>query len=380
MLKALLLFTIIAVPIELMSFVAGKLLVGAHLMYDPAPVENYQEYLQDRDPIVGWPGKKSLGHGEYDTSGSRISPRFPDPATPSCAAVFGDSFTWGSEVEPANAYPNVLSDLLGCRVANYGVGGYGTDQSYLRYLELIKDRPPIVILGHFSENIIRNVNQERGLIANQTLGLKPRFTVAEGKLERIPIPTLTEDQYRTLSTRAHEILPHEYFTPGGASGFRTLRFPYTLAAFGTFMHYRVQARLRGRPSYADFYDPDHAAGGLQVTEAIIEAFVSEATGRQQKAMVLLIPDEKDLLWLREHGTTPYRELTTRLKAHGVNVIDAADELNRRLGNEAPCTLYTRCGGNSHFRPEGYRALAEIVYAKLEELHWVPPDARATPSQ
>ena len=40
----------------------------------------------------------AFGTGEYDASGSRIVPAFPDPAGDSCAALFGDSFTWGDEV------------------------------------------------------------------------------------------------------------------------------------------------------------------------------------------------------------------------------------------------------------------------------------------
>ena len=134
--KVLVLVGIVVLSFELMGFAAGKFLAHSHLLYDPPRAENYATYLRDRDPVVGWPSRSSIGSGEIDRSGSRIVPRFPDPAIPSCAALFGDSFTWGSETAPEHAYGNVLSGLMGCRVANYGVPGYGTDQAYLRYAKV----------------------------------------------------------------------------------------------------------------------------------------------------------------------------------------------------------------------------------------------------
>ena len=86
-------------------------------------------------------------------------------------------------------------------------------------------------------------------------------------------------------------------------------------------------------------------------------------------MVLLIPDEKDLRWLRDHGTLPYAELANRLRNAGVIVPGIAEEMSKYLSSRDPCELYTRCGGG-HFTPDGYQRLAEIVFAKLREVGWV----------
>jgi hypothetical protein len=369
LLKVLVLIGIVLVPVEILSFVAGKILADKGLLYGPPKIESYATYLKNRDPVLGWPNQATFGQGEYDQSGSRIVPKFPDTTLPSCAALFGDSFTWGDEVAPEHAYGNVLAGLMGCRVANYGVGGYGTDQAYIRYERVIKDSAPIVILGHYSDNIIRNINQERGFLTNQSVGLKPRFILEDNKLKLIPLPALTEAEHHSLRSHAQKLLPYDYFAPGGVSGIHSYKFPYTLSAFGAFMHYRLQARIMGKPSYAQFYDPGHPSQGLQVTETIIKSFVSEAQRRKQKPMVLLIPGEKDLLWLRDHGTLPYAELANRLKNSGIVVPEVAEELNRRLGDKDPCILYTHCGGG-HFNSEGYKQLAEIVFAKLKEIGWI----------
>lgn len=370
LLKVLTLVSIVGLSVEMMSFAAGRFLPRLFLLYDPPQVENYATYLRDRDPVVGWPWRTSIGHGEIDSGGSRVVPEFPDPATPSCAALFGDSFTWGVEVSPEHAYGNVLARLMRCRVANYGVGGYGTDQAYLRYASVINDKAPIVILGHYSDNIVRNINQERGFLTNQSLGLKPRFVLEAGKLKLIPLPSLTEADYLSLRSRAQQLLPYDYFAPGGPSGIRSFGFPYTLSALGAVQHYRVQASLRRQPSYAQFYDPEHPARALQITEAIIKTFASEARTRGQKLMVLLIPDEKDLHWYRAHGALPYGNFANRLRSADIIVLEAAERFNNELGSRDPCELFTRCGGMSHYTADGYKRLAEITFAGLRELGWI----------
>ena len=83
-------------------------------------------------------------------------------------------------------------------------------------------------------------------------------------------------------------------------------------------------------------------------------------------MVLLISDEKDLRWLRNHGVLPYAELANRLRSAGVIAPRVAEALNKALGSRDPCELYTRCA-SGHFTPEGYRRLAEIAFASLREI-------------
>jgi hypothetical protein len=366
LLKAMVLLAAIAVPLEIMSYFAGQSLVSRFLLYDPPPPGDYARYLEDRHPVLGWPAR---GRPDLDRAGSRLVPRFPDPATPSCAALFGDSYTWGHGVEPEHAYGNVLSGLMGCRAANYGIAGYGTDQAYLRYLSLAEEQAPIVILGFYSDNIIRNVNQNRGFLTNQALLLKPRFVLAADGLKLIPLPALSEPEYLALAARGHELLPYDYFAPGGPGGARSFRFPFTLAALGAVRHYRFRAGLAGRPSYAEFYDPQHPSQALQVTEAIMEAFAAEARRRGQKPMVLLIPDEKDLRWLRRHGTLPYAELAARLRNSGIAVPAIAEQLDRDLDGADPCQLYSPCGGG-HFAAQAYKRLAEIVFAALADLGWL----------
>jgi hypothetical protein len=82
--------------------------------------------------------------------------------------MYGDSFVFGSAVDDEHSWGNQIAKRLSCRVQNFGVPGYGTDQAYLRFLHNDADQAPQVILNILFENVARNVNQNRG--AAQTSG------------------------------------------------------------------------------------------------------------------------------------------------------------------------------------------------------------------
>jgi hypothetical protein len=356
----------VALTVELMALAAGHHLARRGLLYAPGSVAGYEEYLARRDPLLGWPAPSAIGDGEYDSSGSRLVPLFPDPGThPPCVSVFGDSFTWGDEVAPERSYPNLLSGLLGCRVANYGVPAYGTDQAYLRFKHRIRDAAKIVVLGHWSEDILRNINQFRGFIAPRAHALKPRFRVdGEGRLVLVPAPVLSPEELADVDRRP-ELLSYEYFRPGGPSGVVALRFPYSVSLLRLGWHFRVRARLRREPSWAPFYAAAHPSGALRVTAEILEAFDRDARQRGQAPVVLLIPDQADLRQLREGGVLAYAPLADELSRAGIETPDVAGRMLRELGERDACALFTRCP-SGHLNPQGNALLARIVRDWIEE--------------
>ena len=56
-----------------------------------------------------------------------------------------------------------LSKLINCKVNNFGVAGYGSDQATMLH-EAIDITARISVPNHLSENVLRNVNQFRTLI------------------------------------------------------------------------------------------------------------------------------------------------------------------------------------------------------------------------
>lgn len=98
--------------------------------------------------------------------------------------IFGDSFTFGTEVGDEETYPYYLQQFLpNAEIINMGVFGYGHDQMLL-YLkeEGIKYKPDIVILGYLECDNSRNMLNFRDYA-------KPRFALKNGNLalESVPI-------------------------------------------------------------------------------------------------------------------------------------------------------------------------------------------------
>lgn len=163
---------------------------SAHIIYDPA---------------LGWaprPGGVSAdGLYVFDQASSRSeSPASAPSLEPDKGivriAIFGDSFTLGFDSPFKESWGYLLERSLNERgmaaeVLNFGVGGYGMDQAYLRWDKSGRPyRPNIVILGLRTENIRRNVNLFRPFYADSGVPFfKPRFLLEDGGLKLINAPT-----------------------------------------------------------------------------------------------------------------------------------------------------------------------------------------------
>ncbi|MCH7644948.1 MAG: hypothetical protein IH974_08930 [Myxococcales bacterium] len=226
-----LLLGIVAVTVELGSAASCFFLKSRapFLLYTPPTVSRaaWENYVKVRDPVVGWPTTDALNSDGYDASGSRPIPAFANPGK-ECMTLYGDSFTYASEVAHEAAWGNLLAESLGCRVGNFGVGGYGTDQALLRFESNESDVARVSILGIIPHNVLRNINQYRYLLdMRSVLGFKPRFVLAGNDLRLVPLPKPTFEELALLASNPGQLLPHEAFLPGTRLGPVPLKFPYT---------------------------------------------------------------------------------------------------------------------------------------------------------
>lgn len=351
--------------LELLSYMGLRVLSERGIIYDPPEVteESLDHYIHSRDPVLGWPSPTGRTEPPYDGIGARQSPAFPSPTTPACVATFGDSFTFGDQVGPEDAYPNRLAERLGCRVNNYGVGGYGSDQALIRF-RAVEDPAPIVVFAHYSDNIIRNVNRFRNLIAPSTgLGFKPRFVMSD-RLELVPIPT--PPSVDSIADISGAWMSDEYFLPGGEAGIIELGFPYTVKVLRAFSNYRVRARFAGVPSYAPFYAADHPSNALAVTIAILIAVLDETAAHGQTPILVALPGHRDVEAALAGNPQPYYQpLLDALGQHGVatpNVIAAM--LDFLDVEKSVCDLFVNC--NEHYTPAGNDLVAQVIYDWIED--------------
>lgn len=138
-------------------------------------------------------------------------------ANEACVYVYGDSFVHADEVNNSEAWPNRLEKMLGCKVMNYGVGGYGTDQAFLRMQRTLpkvfdKKEKPIVLFGINQEMLRRNFAASwvyYGLPESKG-SLRPYFSINKFRtgieLNNLPLKTdlpdiikhHSKDRYRKL--------------------------------------------------------------------------------------------------------------------------------------------------------------------------------------
>ena len=247
--------------------------------------------------------------------------------------MYGDSFAWSDEVDADHAWPNVLARSIQCRVDNFGVRGYGTDQAYLRYrqnLAAAKETAPIVVIAVMTENVIRNVNQHRYfLYAADPFGLKPRFVLGKDRhLKLVPMPVFSHAAFDRALRDPAAFFPYEFLLPGSGHGLVWLRFPYTRAAVAASgrLLFILRAKLAGLPLYYPFYEPGHPAHAVDLTAAIVAQFHDDVVRNGHKPFVIIIPTGYELRYYRRHHVWVHQPLVDSLSQRNISVINFGSEV------------------------------------------------------
>lgn len=133
------------------------------------------------DQAAGWvpvPGAHPLDpHIEHvDADGMRVTRCATPPADAPRALAVGDSFTWGTDVADADAWP-AAAEPAGCGAAfrNAAVPGYGPGQA-LRRMEQVLGHHPVqaVVFGWADADLPRTR-------MDTTWGYKPAFDAIDGR-------------------------------------------------------------------------------------------------------------------------------------------------------------------------------------------------------
>lgn len=350
--------------IEVLAYWTGGALARVGVFYHADHAPEFAEANPYEDPLLGWPPKASPGDPLRDHSGARHSPDGPTDGS-HCISVFGESLAFGNDVSDAEVWTHRLSDSLGCRIANFAVGGFGTDQTLLRYRQLASDRAPIVVIGVMPSGMLRNVTQWRPLTTPGTpRSMKPRFVVeADGRLRLVPLRVFDYEGYSAIRERPEDHLVEEYFVPNGLSGIRRLRFPFSLSLLGARDHWNLRAHFRGVPGHLDFYRPDHPAEGLELMARILEAFRDDARERGQRPLIVIQANLLDFKYRLAQGEWPYAPLVERLNALGVASIQLGEILLSEDEDLVAESLYLE-NSAGHFSPQGNEAAAKALLPLL----------------
>ncbi|BCA54123.1 hypothetical protein W02_12630 [Nitrospira sp. KM1] len=157
-------------------------------------------WVEDKD--LGWTigSNRKSADGLYFSSFEGLRSSGPGESfakdSPGCTiALLGDSFTFGEEVSNEKSWAYALDKQFGsqCRVLNFGVGGYGIDQMYLRYVRDVRQwKPDIVLLAFVNHDIVRTFSAYSFLLfpGGETPFAKPRFVLEGEELHQINHPLI----------------------------------------------------------------------------------------------------------------------------------------------------------------------------------------------
>jgi hypothetical protein len=264
----------------------------------------YRAFLENAyDPILGWHSPRGrpladescLGQAlvhHYDALGARIHPEAVEG--PVRIVTVGDSFTQGAEVADSETYPAQLERLLGVRVANHGMGGYGPLQALLSLEQVIDAYPDarVAVLGVMHENIKRLVTSFWPVLNTSThsnYAFQPY--VRDGEFHPNPNtpPAATLEEFAALGRRAFQT---DFFSRGRWS------LPYTLSWLrhldSAYLRFALRSRYlqltRGSAKgYEAYYESDELRGGLRL---VIDRFARFAESRGLRAVVAFLPRKR----------------------------------------------------------------------------------------
>lgn len=374
---------ILALCTEVLSFAALKLVPRLQwLSYQVPDVtrEDYETYMDTRDPVLGWPTAGWLNEFA-DDRGARKSPvnaALGDTAP--CASVYGDSFAFGADVDDKAAWANVMADTMGCRVDNYGVGGYGTGQALLRleaHLKEGRDLGPVLILTMYPDNLNRNVNQWRYLLTRSNfLTFKPAFYAADdGSVALAPIFEGDFETFQRLTEDPAAFLPGETYAPDmpGLGRLTSTGFPYSVSLAAILTDQLRSFRSFGNSGRYNFYNypiyydtPDGLSDGKKAVAAyILHRFSRLCTEYGKTCAFVVTPDPELVLQRAHHGKHDLTDWLAEI-ADGLIFLDGTEIFTDLDDICSHVTWPNICKG--HYSPAGYARLAEFVRTGLAE-YW-----------
>jgi hypothetical protein len=335
-------------------------------------IERYRAYRTTAiywfDPELGWEtgpnisGENSSGcqgrpwHFSTDAAGSRTLP-LPLSGKP-LVALFGDSYTFGAEVEDDQTWQYFLAKLSGVPIQNFGVGAYGPDQALLRLEQKLSQglHTPIVVLGLYSGGISRTLSTfwpflspDNGLL----LGFKPILQERNGAYQWLPSPLRTLDDLGAFETAFQQAAVHDYWY---AENKRKPRngFPYlvTLFELGYYLTFVFEPQRQ-------LWRRDHVAERRM--REIVRRFVVLSEEYDFAPVLMFLPELGELDGYND-GKPPYYQQFVQSLTHQY----PGDELRLVDVYQEDFDTYKFSLPGCHPSEYGHQIIAAAVYRRIGE--------------
>ena len=323
------------------------------------------------DAELGWCPRpdQDLGLYVHDWSGSRIQlgalARSKLPGVRR-VAVLGCSFTQGAEVEGRDTW-SALVDARHAEleIANLGQGGFGVDQSYLRWRrDGRRLEPDEVWLGFLPESTLRITAQYPPTLNHWSteLDFKPVFVLGpDDGLELVPSPAPDHAALQALLTDQERFL-----AAVGRSDRWVRRRPAAYAPRGSsWMHWFACTRLLVTWLESGERDPapylrDREGEVYRLLRALVLGLAHEATETGARFRLILLPSLPDLERARGPDGAYWEGLLADLAARGIECIDTTAALLAAGADTEPGFWMP----GQHYSPAANRVVAERLEGVL----------------
>ncbi len=364
---------------------------GALRLFYPPPAlaRNYRL----PDPILGWrlePGAQTrLRRPEYVVSvqinadGWRDVPHTPDP-TPDAfrILVLGDSYMEAYMIDLEESFPRRLEALAHAaglpqvEVINLGVGGYGTLQEYLAFVEYgLRYRPDLVLLAFYADNDVHNNSAALSLAlwGPEDPNYYSRPFLLPGPVEE------------------WDIQPPDYARAVAEAQRRADRPWWQQTALAAFLQTAARAAEEGGSGGPELWsgaflcDPPPAyAEGWALTRRILARLNETAAGAGAHLVVFTVPSRaevspvyRDRVLARAADPAAFcfeesagsAGLLSIAGAEGIPAVDLLPAFREALLQEGIDPFYRQ---DRHWNPDGHALAAQTVFAALRERSLLPP--------
>lgn len=286
----------------------------------------------------------------------------PAPGTKRIAA-FGDSYVYCAEVGDGETWPHLIEAGWNAEVLNYGIGGYGADQAFLRFQDDgLSLKPQIVIMGFTALMGTRMVSRYRRFEdPRDGVGFKPRFAVEGDELRFIPAPVTTrEDAEQLLNNpgKAVEFGKDDfwYHPPVLEHWLYNTSATYRLMSYAA---YKMDRLYISRDRIFRNQLLNHDSESFRIMTRMIHDFAVAARDRGAEPIALMLPTWRDVNAFARLGRPSYEPLRARVESE-CRVIDPVSRF--RTARNARDDSFTPGG---HYSPTGNAIIAEAVAEALQ---------------
>jgi len=330
------------------------------------------------DPLLGWNWKPNTRHKEEINSkihniffgkfGERKSFKFKKRYK---FASFGDSFVFCRYVKNNQTWQNYLTLSSGQNGLNFGVGNFGLDQIYLKYLTAnIPKNVKTIFIGFVPETLSRclctwkHYHEFKNIYA-----FKPKFVLKKKKLLLVKNPINSYKSFNNIDKNINSFKYKEFFYKEKFLKYK-LNFPFSFSFLKNFSYnlklfsfsflktlnindekiwdFIINLNCKKNDSYYSERE------NKRLLNEIFLKFLEQSKKKEHKIVFLVFPQKYDLLIPQKKYQNYYSKMKKKF-----NIIDFTEVFEK--DNIDRIYLPSKYGG--HLTPYGNKIVANTLLNK-----------------